>query len=194
MTGILTSLSRTILAGFILLAAILLVFANHANIGTPEWLLFSLRWSHVLFGVMWLGLLWYFNVVQIPSMPLIPDEQKLAISKVIAPRALLWFRYAALGTVVTGLLVAIFAGYAHQAFTLQPAFRAIGLGMWIALFMAFNVWFVIWPNQKRALGIVPAEPAVKAASARRAMLVSRFNTILSIPMLYLMSAQSHGGL
>jgi uncharacterized membrane protein len=194
MTGILTSLSRTILTGFILLAVVLLVFANHAQIGSPEWLLFLLRWSHVLFGVMWLGLLWYFNVVQIPSMPLIPDEQKPAISKVIAPRALLWFRYAALGTVVTGLLVAILAGYAHQAFTLQPAFRAIGLGMWIALFMAFNVWFVIWPNQKRALGIVPAEPTVKAASARRAMLVSRFNTILSIPMLYLMSAQSHGGL
>jgi uncharacterized membrane protein len=139
MIGILTSLSRTILAGFVLLAAILLVFANHAFIGSPEWLLFLLRWSHVLFGVMWLGLLWYFNVVQIPSMPLIPDEQKPAISKVIAPRALLWFRYAALGTVVTGLLVAILAGYAHQAFTLQPAFRAIGLGMWIAL-AAHPLW------------------------------------------------------
>jgi uncharacterized membrane protein len=194
MTGILNSLSRTILAGFALLAGILLMFANPGALGSPEWLLFGLRWLHVLCGVMWLGLLWYFNAVQIPSMPLIPDEQKPAISKVIAPRALLWFRYAALATVVTGLLVAIFAGYAHQAFTLQPGFRAIGLGMWIALFMAFNVWFVIWPNQKRALGIVAAEPAVKAASARRAMLVSRFNTILSIPMLYLMSAQSHGGL
>jgi uncharacterized membrane protein len=194
MTSILSSLSRTILAGFILLAAILLILASPATLRSPEWFLFLLRWSHVLFGVMWLGLLWYFNVVQIPSMPLIPDEQKPAISKVIAPRALLWFRYAALGTVATGLLVAIFAGYAHQAFTLQPAFRAIGLGMWIALFMAFNVWFVIWPNQKRALGIVPAEPTVKAASARRAMLVSRFNTILSIPMLYLMTTQSRGGL
>jgi uncharacterized membrane protein len=97
MTGILTSLSRTILAGFALLAAILLMFANQATLGSPEWLLFSLRWLHVLCGVMWLGLLWYFNVVQIPSMPLIPDEQKPAISKVIAPRALLWFRYAALG-------------------------------------------------------------------------------------------------
>ncbi|MDP3620655.1 MAG: urate hydroxylase PuuD [Polynucleobacter sp.] len=194
MTSILHSLGRTILAGFGLLVLVLLVFGSNADIGSLAWQTFVVRWLHVMFGVMWLGLLWYFNVVQIPSMPLIPDEQKPAISKVIAPRALLWFRYAALGTVITGLFVAGLQGYLHQAFTLQPAYRAIGLGMWIALFMAFNVWFIIWPNQKRALGMVLAEPPVKAASARRAMLVSRFNTILSIPMLYLMSAQSHGGL
>jgi len=145
----------------------------------------------VMFGVMWIGLLWYFNFVQIPSMPKIPDEQKPAIGKVIAPTALFWFRWAALFTVLTGLIVAILNGYAHQAFTLQAPFRAIGLGMWIALVMAFNVWFIIWPNQKRALGIVAVEPDVKAKSARVAMLTSRINTVLSVPMLFLMSAQSH---
>ena len=142
-------------------------------------------------GIMWIGLLWYFNFVQIPSMAKIPDEQKPAIGKVIAPEALFWFRWAALFTVVSGLILAILNGYAHQAFTLQAPFRAIGLGMWIALIMAFNVWFIIWPNQKRALGIVTVEPEVKAKSARFAMLTSRFNTLLSVPMLFLMVAQSH---
>jgi uncharacterized membrane protein len=143
---------------------------------------------------MWVGLLWYFNFVQIPSMPKIPDEQKPAVSKVIAPMALKWFRYAAMATVLTGFILAVLNGYAHQAFTLQQPFLAIGLGMWIAFIMAFNVWFVIWPNQKRALGIVEVDAATKAKSARVAMLTSRINTILSIPMLYLMVAQQNGGL
>jgi uncharacterized membrane protein len=188
MTSILTSLGRTVLAGFVLL--ILIIFALGGNFSSPE-LPFIFRWLHVMFGVMWIGLLWYFNFVQIPSMSKIPDEQKPAIGKVIAPTALFWFRWAALLTVLTGLIVAILSGYAHQAFTLQAPFRAIGLGMWIALVMAFNVWFIIWPNQKRALGIVAVEPDVKAKSARVAMLTSRINTILSVPMLFLMSAQSH---
>ena len=188
MASILTSLGRTVLAGFVLL--ILIIFALGGNFSSPEWP-FIFRWLHVMVGVMWIGLLWYFNFVQIPSMSKIPDEQKPAISKVIAPTALFWFRWAALLTVLTGLIVAILSGYAHQAFTLQAPFRAIGLGMWIALVMAFNVWFIIWPNQKRALGIVAVEPDVKAKSARVAMLTSRINTILSVPMLFLMSAQSH---
>ncbi len=188
MTSILTSLGRTIIAGFVLL--VLIILALGGNFSSAE-LPFIFRWLHVMFGVMWVGLLWYFNFVQIPSMPKIPDEQKPAIGKVIAPTALFWFRYAALFTVVTGLIVAGLSGYLHQAFTLQPPFRAIGLGMWIALVMAFNVWFIIWPNQKRALGIVAVEADVKAKSARVAMLVSRFNTILSVPMLFLMVAQSH---
>ena len=153
-----------------------------------------MRWLHVASGVMWIGLLWYFNFVQIPSMPNIPDEQKPAISKVIAPTALFWFRYAALATVITGLLVAWMQGYLMMALTLQPGVVAIGLGMWIALVMAFNVWFIIWPNQKKALGIVVVEPEAKARAARLAMLTSRTNTMLSIPMLYMMVAQSHGGL
>ena len=190
MASIFTSLGRTVLAGFVLLA--LIVLALGANLSSIE-LPFLFRWIHVMVGVMWVGLLWYFNFVQIPSMPKIPDEQKPAIGKVIAPTALFWFRWAALFTVVSGLILAVVNGYAHQAFTLQAPFRAIGLGMWIALVMAFNVWFIIWPNQKRALGIVAVEPDVKAKSARIAMLTSRFNTMLSIPMLFLMVAQSHNG-
>ena len=188
MSSIFTSLGRTVLAGFVLLA--LIVLALGANLSSIE-LPFLFRWIHVMVGVMWIGLLWYFNFVQIPSMPKIPDEQKPAIGKVIAPTALFWFRWAALVTVLSGLILSILNGYAHQAFTLQAPFRAIGLGMWIALIMAFNVWFIIWPNQKRALGIVAVEPDVKAKSARIAMLTSRLNTMLSIPMLFLMSAQSH---
>lgn len=188
MSSIFTSLGRTVLAGFVLLA--LIVLALGANLGSIE-LPFLFRWIHVMVGVMWVGLLWYFNFVQIPSMAKIPDEQKPAIGKVIAPTALFWFRWAALLTVISGLILSILNGYAHQAFTLQAPFRAIGLGMWIALIMAFNVWFIIWPNQKRALGMVAVEPDVKAKSARIAMLTSRFNTMLSIPMLFLMSAQSH---
>ena len=188
MSSIFTSLGRTVLAGFVLLA--LIVLALGANLGSIE-LPFLFRWIHVMVGVMWVGLLWYFNFVQIPSMVKIPDEQKPAIGKVIAPTALFWFRWAALLTVLSGLILSILNGYAHQAFTLQAPFRAIGLGMWIALIMAFNVWFIIWPNQKRALGMVAVEPDVKAKSARIAMLTSRFNTMLSIPMLFLMSAQSH---
>jgi uncharacterized membrane protein len=188
MSSIFTSLGRTVLAGFVLLA--LIVLALGANLSSIE-LPFLFRWIHVMVGVMWIGLLWYFNFVQIPSMSKIPDEQKPAIGKVIAPTALFWFRWAALFTVVSGLILAVLNGYAHQAFTLQAPFRAIGLGMWIALVMAFNVWFIIWPNQKRALGIVAVEPDVKAKSARVAMLTSRFNTMLSVPMLFLMVAQSH---
>ena len=188
MSSIFTSLGRTVLAGFVLLA--LIVLALGANLGSIE-LPFLFRWILVMVGVMWVGLLWYFNFVQIPSMAKIPDEQKPAIGKVIAPTALFWFRWAALLTVLSGLILSILNGYAHQAFTLQAPFRAIGLGMWIALIMAFNVWFIIWPNQKRALGMVAVEPDVKAKSARVAMLTSRFNTMLSIPMLFLMSAQSH---
>jgi uncharacterized membrane protein len=139
-------------------------------------------------------LLWYFNFVQIPTMPKIPDEQKPAIGKFIAPEALFWFRWAALATVVTGILVAAMSGYIMQALGLQRPFTAIGIGMWLALVMAFNVWFIIWPNQKKALGIVTVEPAEKAKAARFAMLTSRANTMLSIPMLFCMVAQQNGGL
>lgn len=188
MSSILTSLGRTVFAGFVLL--VLIIFALGGNVSSIE-LPFLFRWIHVMVAMMWVGLLWYFNFVQIPSMSKIPDEQKPAITKVIAPTALFWFRWAALLTVVSGLILAVLNGYAHQAFTLQAPFRAIGLGMWIALVMAFNVWFIIWPNQKRALGMVVVEPEIKAKSARVAMLTSRLNTLLSIPMLFLMIVQSH---
>ena len=197
MSQILQSLGKTLVAGLVLLVLIVLIAG--AVSGSPvqitlAWQSFFFRWLHVASGVMWIGLLWYFNFVQIPSMPKIPDEQKPAISKVIAPEALFWFRYAALATVVTGLIVAALQGYLHAALRLQVGYAAIGIGMWLALIMAFNVWFIIWPNQKKALGIVAVEPAAKAAAARLAMLTSRANTLLSIPMLYMMVAQSHGGL
>ncbi len=160
---------------------------------THEFGLFLIRYLHVLSGVMWIGILWYFNFVQIPSMPKIPDEQKPAISKVIAPEALFWFRWAALSTIVFGLLLAWMNGYLVEALMLQQP--DIGFGMWFGLIMAFNVWFIIWPNQKIALGIVEAAPEAKPKSARRAMLFSRTNTLLSIPMLFSMiSGQNSVGL
>ena len=193
MGSILSSLSKTVIAGFILLGIIVAIFGN-VNFLEPAWLAFAFRWLHVMVGVMWIGLLWYFNFVQIPSMPKISDEHKPAISKVIAPEALFWFRYSALLTVITGLIVAWLNGYGHDALMLGEGFQAIGIGMWLAIIMAINVWFIIWPNQKRALGIVDAEPEVKAKSAKVAMLTSRTNTLLSVPMLYLMVAQQNVGL
>ncbi|MDA9688971.1 urate hydroxylase PuuD [Betaproteobacteria bacterium] len=193
MGSILSSLSKTVIAGFVLLGIIVAIFGN-VNFLEPAWLAFAFRWLHVMVGVMWIGLLWYFNFVQIPSMPKISDEHKPAISKVIAPEALFWFRYSALLTVVTGLIVAWLNGYGHDALMLGEGYQAIGLGMWLAIIMAINVWFVIWPNQKKALGIVDAEPEVKAKSAKVAMLTSRTNTLLSVPMLYLMVAQQNVGL
>ena len=193
MGSILSSLSKTVIAGFVLLGIIVAIFGN-VNFLEPAWLAFAFRWLHVMVGVMWIGLLWYFNFVQIPSMPRISDEHKPAISKVIAPEALFWFRYSALLTVITGLIVAWLNGYGHNALMLGEGYQAIGLGMWLAIIMAINVWFIIWPNQKRALGIVDAEPEVKAKSAKMAMLTSRTNTLLSVPMLYLMVAQQNVGL
>ena len=181
------NLNAVLAAGFVLMLA-LLVWTN--SLGNPAgWMTFL----HVISGVMWIGLLYYFNFVQIPTMPKVPADLKPAVSKYIAPEALFWFRYAALATVITGLLVAYLNGYAHEAFTLQPGFRLIGIGMYLALIMAINVWFVIWPNQQKALGIVDAEPDVKAKAAVTAMMFSRINTLLSIPMLFAMVLHRLGG-
>lgn len=192
MGAIFQSLGRTVAAGVVLLVLVVLL-AGNIQFG-HAWGIFLMRWLHVMAGVMWIGLLWYFNFVQIPSMPKIPDEQKPAIGKVIAPTALFWFRWSALATVVTGLLLAWMNGYVVPALGLQRPVTAIGIGMWLALVMAFNVWFIIWPNQKKALGIVTVTPEEKAKAARFAMLTSRFNTMLSIPMLYCMVAQQNAGL
>ena len=151
------------------------------------------RYIHVLVGIMWIGLLWYFNFVQIPNMAKIPDEQKPAISKVIAPSALFWFRWAAFATIVSGLILSYLNGYLHDAMTLGIGSgggksTAIGIGMWLGLIMAFNVWFVIWPNQKKALGMVETDPESKAKAAKTAMVFSRTNTLLSLPMLLSMVA------
>jgi uncharacterized membrane protein len=192
MGAILQSLGRTVAAGVVLL--VLLVLAVSTAKYDHAWGAFVMRYLHVLSGVMWIGLLWYFNFVQIPSMPKIPDEQKPAIGKVIAPAALFWFRWAALSTVVTGLLLAWMNGYIAPALAMQRPTTAIGIGMWLGLIMAFNVWFIIWPNQKKALGIVTVTPEEKTKAGRLAMLASRTNTLLSIPMLFCMVAQQNGGL
>ena len=187
------SLGRTILAGIVLVLILLGVAGTFGRMGDHGYWTFFMRWLHIGSGVMWIGLLWYFNFVQTPSMPKIPDEQKPAISKVIAPEALFWFRWSALATVVTGLLLAGMLRFLVPALTLQTGYKPIGIGMWLALVMAFNVWFIIWPNQKKALGIVQVEAAEKAAAAKMAGMTSRFNTMLSIPMLYCMVAQQNAG-
>ena len=195
MGNLLTSLPKTIHASLGL--AIVLFLGLFYNNGGFDFDIIFWSWLsrliHVTVATMWIGLLWYFNFVQIPNMAKIPDEQKPAIGKVIAPAALFYFRWAALLTIVSGLILAYLNGYAHQAMTLGIGSgggknTAIGIGMWLGLYMAFNVWFIIWPNQKRALGIVTCEPDVKAKSARTAMLFSRTNTLLSLPMLLSMVA------
>tara|TARA_B100000902_G_scaffold248617_1_gene235277 strand:- start:456 stop:1058 length:603 start_codon:yes stop_codon:yes gene_type:complete len=195
MGNLLSSLSKTIHASLAIAVIIFLglFYQNDGfNFDRIFWSWFA-RYVHVVVGIMWIGLLWYFNFVQIPNMGKIPDEQKPAIGKVIAPAALFYFRWAAAFTVLSGLILAGLNGYLHDAMTLSigsgvPKHTAIGIGMWLGLIMAFNVWFVIWPNQKRALGIVECEPEIKAKSARTAMLFSRTNTLLSLPMLLTMVA------
>src|SRR3954465_7713528 len=197
MAAFFQSLGKTITAGVVLLIVLLIILAGMGGkvaIGDHGWWIFAMRWLHVTAGVMWIGLLWYFNFVQTPSMPKIPDEQKPAVSKVIAPTALFWFRWAAMATIILGLILAGMNGYVGKALSLQKEYFAIGLGMWLGAIMWFNVWFVIWPNQKKALGIVTVSPEEKAKAAKMAGMASRINTMLSIPMLYCMVAQQHGGL
>jgi len=198
MAVILQSLGRTLLAGLILLIAIIVatgLFGGSIPRFDYAWSAFIMRWLHVLTGIMWIGLLWYLNFVQIPTVPKIePSEHRAAISKFIAPEVLFWFRYGALATVVTGLLLAWMNGYLINALMLKNGVHAIGIGMWLALIMAFNVWFIIWPNQQKALGLVDCPAEEKPKAGRTAMLTSRINTMLSIAMLYCMVAQQNGGL
>lgn len=201
MAAILSNLRNTVIAGFVL-TVVLVAFVSATTGGGYEpsfaYGQFITRWLHVLSGVMWIGLLWYFNFVQIPNMPKIPDEQKPAIGKVIAPAALFWFRWGAMGTIVFGLFLAFQNGYLMDMLSIgaMDGFSdhkqvTLGIGMWFGIIMWFNVWFIIWPNQKKALGMVEVDADAKAAAARTAMLFSRTNTLLSIPMLYAMvSAQN----
>ena len=195
MIKLLTSLSKTIHASFAITIILFLIlfFLNGGFIFDVSFWSWLCRFVHVIFAIMWIGLLWYFNFVQIPNMGKIPDEQKPAIGKIIAPAALFYFRWAALFTIISGLILALINGYLYDAMTLSlnsgvPKHTAIGIGMWLGLIMAFNVWFVIWPNQKKALGIIECESEIKAKSAKKAMLFSRTNTLLSLPMLFTMIA------
>ena len=195
MINFFSSLSKVVHASVwlsILLFLFLFIASGGYSFNTDFWS-WLFRYFHVISGVMWIGLLWYFNFVQVPNMSKITDEQKPAITKVIAPAALFWFRWAALATIVTGLIVAYLNGYVHQAMTLGIGtgwgqHSIIGIGMWLGIIMAFNVWFIIWPNQKKVLGIVEASDEDKPIAAKKALIASRTNTLLSLPMLLTMVA------
>ncbi|RAK52440.1 urate hydroxylase PuuD [Phenylobacterium deserti] len=195
MAGLLSNLRNTMIVSFLLALVIVVGYLMHHE-ASPDAIFWQavFRWLHTLFGIMWIGLLYYFNFVQIRKMPEIPAELKPAVSKYIAPEALFWFRWAALLTWVAGVILAYTRGYLVEAITLGategfqvPQHTFIGLGMWLATVMFFNVWHFIWPAQKIALGIKEGTPEQKAAAARKAMLFSRINTLLSVPMLVTMT-------
>ncbi len=203
MAAILSNLPRTVLLSFGLAGAVFLLYALWTGFAGAVFWPFLFRWLHVVAAMMWVGLLYYFNFVQIVAMPAMPDELKPAIGRHIAPRALFWFRWAAVATLLSGLILAVLNGYLLETLTLGIAspggafssfsHTLLGIGMWLGLIMAFNVWALIWPAQKKVLGLVPAEAAEKQRAARRAMLVSRGNTVLSLPMLFCMvGAQNLG--
>jgi uncharacterized membrane protein len=189
---VLTNLTQAVIAGFVLTIVVFLILTGGTT--AEGFGAFIFRWLHVLSGVLWIGLLWYFNFVQIPNMPKIPADQKPAVTKVIAPAALFYFRWAALVTVLTGLIVAMLSGYLIDALLLgtrDGSGRVIGIGMWLGIIMFFNVWAIIWPNQKKALGIVQVDADTAAKAGRTAMLFSRTNMVLSVPMLFCMVAQQN---
>jgi hypothetical protein len=191
MANILGNLSQALILGLILLAGMIgYNIAGGADVAAV--VMGTLRTAHAWAGVLWIGLLYYFNFVQIPTMPSVPAELKPGVTKYIAPKALLFFRHAALLTVVLGLAIAGHAGYLVPALTFGEGFRVIGIGMWLGLIMAFNVWFLIWPNQKIALGIVEGDADAKAKAGKTAMIFSRTNFVLSFPMLYAMIVQGNG--
>jgi uncharacterized membrane protein len=206
MAALLGNLRNTVIAGFVLAILLVGVYCSVQGFDGPTFELFTLRFLHVASGVMWIGLLWYFNFVQIPTMPKVPDELKKGVTGYIAPAALFWFRWGAMATIVLGIILAFRSNYLVQAYTLDlsegtagwplvPKYLAIGIGMWLGTIMWFNVWFVIWPNQQKVLNIggkftdLPA--ADKAAAAKTATMFSRINTLLSVPMLFSMIAAGH---
>jgi uncharacterized membrane protein len=191
MAKILGNFHLALLIGVVLLVAAMVGF-HQGSMDKGYWIEF-LRYLHVWSGILWIGLLYYFNFVQIPTMPKVPAELKPGVTKYIAPKALFWFRYAALATVVFGLLIIELrqGGDSARALSLKEPYKVLGIGMWLGLIMAANVWFVIWPNQKKALGIVTVDDASKAKAASLAMMASRTNLILSLPMLYCMIMGAH---
>jgi uncharacterized membrane protein len=198
MAGLLSNFRNTVILSVILALVMVAAYSQSPQGTDVAFWQAVFRWLHTFFGILWIGLLYYFNFVQIRKMPEIPAELKPAVSKYIAPEALFWFRWAALFTVLMGLIVAYTRGvdYAHEALTLglfngysasDQGFTLLGLGMWLAIIMFINVWAFIWPNQKIALGIVEADADAKAKAGRLAMLFSRTNMLLSIPMLTAMT-------
>ena len=194
----LNSVTGAIVTGLILMVIVSIALSGggiHFSFGNTD------RWLHIISGVMWIGLLYYFNVAQIPALAAANADKGgpggAGISKYIAPRALLWFRWAALATAISGILLIEIAfrragGGMVQVLTLQEGFRTIGIGCWLGLIMLFNVWILIWPNQKKVLGMTPATDEQKATARKVAMLTSRVNFVLSVPMLMCMAGQAHG--
>jgi uncharacterized membrane protein len=195
MTALLSNFRNTMIVSVILALVMIFAYFQLNPGGHAEFAMGVLRWLHVVAGILWIGLLYYFNFVQIRKMPEIPAELKPAVSKYIAPEALFWFRWAALFTFVFGVLLAFHRGYLVSAFTLgasegfvSPQNMLIGIGMWLATIMFLNVWGLIWPAQKIALGIKEGFDAdAKAAAGKKAMIFSRINTLLSLPMLVAMT-------
>ncbi len=196
MAGLLSNFRNTVILSVILALVMVVAYYMNGSHDVGNFAVGVLRWLHVFFGILWIGLLYYFNFVQIRVMPAIPAELKPAVSKHIAPEALFWFRWSALATWVVGVALALHRGYLLQALSFgltesDPAQKAphalIGIGMWLATIMFLNVWGIIWPNQKIALGIVEGDADAKAKAGRIAMLASRTNMLLSIPMLVAMT-------
>ncbi|HEX3756334.1 MAG TPA: urate hydroxylase PuuD [Rhizomicrobium sp.] len=202
MAAFLGNLRNVVIAGFVLAILMAVLYAALGGVIDSIFWMFIIRWLHIICGVMWIGLLWYFNFVSTPTAPKIPDELKPALGRFITPAALFWFRWGAMGTIVFGIILAAMNGYLLQAYTLDAVegfastnIVLIGIGMWLGTIMWFNVWFVIWPNQQKALNIGGKYPdlaaADKAAAGRTGGMFSRINTLLSVPMLFCMAAASH---
>ena len=194
MSGLLLNFRNTMIVSFVLALIMIWAFSHSPHGMDASYWTAIFRWMHVFFGILWIGLLYYFNFVQTRKMPEIPAELKPALSKYITPEALFWFRWAALFTVLAGLGIAISRGrdyaegvlsfgFAGGAATADRGFGLMGIGIWLAIIMFLNVWGVIWPNQKIALGIKEADADAKAKAARTATLASRINVLLSLPML-----------
>lgn len=195
MSGLLSNFRNTMVLSIIFAAIMIYSFgAAYGQFDENFWTAVA-RWVHVFFGILWIGLLYYFNFVQIRKMPDIPAELKPAISKYIAPEALFWFRWSALFTVLAGLALAGMRHYLVEVLSLgfagpgagSPQFRLLGVGVWLAIIMFLNVWVFIWPNQKKALGLVEADADTKAKAGKTAMIFSRTNLLLSLPMLTAMT-------
>ena len=195
-----SNLRNTVIAGFVIALIVLGIHWGQVGvtINDQTFWMFVMRWGHIISGVMWIGLLWYFNFVSTPTTPSIPQELRPALGKYITPAALFWFRWSAMGTIIFGIILAWLNGYLIQAYTLDstegfatPSYLMIGIGMWFGTIMWFNVWFIIWPNQQKVMGTTPATPDEVNAARRTAGLASRVNTLLSIPMLYAMVFAGH---
>lgn len=180
--------------GLVFAIAVMMYFAADPSAGAPVDVNSIFHWLHVFFGILWIGLLYYLNFVQVPTMPKVPAELKKGVTGYIAPNVFFFFRWSALLTVLTGLVIAINGGFAHEAFTFTGGGKQklIGLGMYLAIIMFLNVWLIIWPAQKKILGIIEATDAEKAAATPRALIASRTNLLLSLPMLYCMASANIG--